>query len=151
MVNAWGEAASLEFMNVDSFTQYEMAVLSAWRKRCCDWILGARHEHANKPPPLLSPVPRSTSCERQHMENSSTFGLHQLFALLNWWDRKHIYFWCTKKIGTSNAGSLKVECNCKRRVTYAQNEDEARKDFFLWKKWAFQYWWVLFPFYDIPL
>ena len=29
MVNAWGEAASLEFMNVDSFTQYEMAVLSA--------------------------------------------------------------------------------------------------------------------------
>ena len=28
MVNARGEAVSLEFMNVDSFTQYEMAVLS---------------------------------------------------------------------------------------------------------------------------
>ena len=34
-----------------------------------------------------------------------------------------------RKIGAGNAGSLKVECNCKRRVTYAQNEDEARKDF----------------------
>ena len=28
MVNARCEAVSLEFMNVDSFTQYEMAVLS---------------------------------------------------------------------------------------------------------------------------
>ena len=27
-MNAWGDAGSLEFMNVDSFTQYEMAVLS---------------------------------------------------------------------------------------------------------------------------
>ena len=33
MVNAWGESASLEFMNVESFTQYERHMSGSCTKK----------------------------------------------------------------------------------------------------------------------